>query len=67
MLDPEAFGRAVAAHTFPDYNRASPASWVVGAIDRYWARAWRRARARQVKAAILTPGGAALERRPHSS
>jgi len=66
MLDPEAFGRAIAAHTFPEYNRfpgysrASPAGWVARAIDGYWAWSWRRARAKQVRAGILT-------RRPRSS
>ncbi len=60
VLDPEAFGQAVAALTFPEYNRASRAAGWCGAIDRYGARAWRRARAKQVKAGILTPA----KRRP---
>jgi len=55
VLDPQALGQAVAALTFPEYNHASPRSWVVRAVDRYWARAWRRARAKQVKAGIVTP------------
>ncbi len=55
VLDPESFAQAVAALTFPEYNRARPNSWAVGAVDRYWARAWRRARTKQVKAGVLTP------------
>ena len=55
LLDPAAVGEAVAAHTFPEYNRAGARSMAARAIDWYWARAWRRARARQVKAGIL-PG-----------
>jgi hypothetical protein len=55
LLDAEALGQAVAALTFPEYNGARPSSWVVRAIDGYWGWAWRRARARQVKAGILTP------------
>jgi hypothetical protein len=55
VLDPEAFGQAIAALTFPEYNRPNPGSWVVRAIDRYWAQAWRRARAKQIRAGILTP------------
>lgn len=55
LVDPEALSKAVAALTFPEYNSSSPSSWAVRAIDLYWARAWRRARAKQVKAGILTP------------
>jgi hypothetical protein len=55
LLDPDAMAKAVAAHTFPEYNHEARGSLVVRAIDRYWARAWRRARARQVKAGILAP------------
>lgn len=55
VLDADALGQAVAALTFPEYNRASPSGWLVRGIDRYWARAWRRARAKQVKAGILAP------------
>jgi len=53
ILDPEAFGRAISALTFPEYNRAKPGSYLVRAIDGYWAWAWRRARAKQIKAGIL--------------
>jgi hypothetical protein len=57
LVDPVALGKAIAAHTFPEYNRAGRGGWVVRAIDRYWARAWRRARARQLKAGILPRPG----------
>lgn len=53
VVDPVALGKAVAAHTFPEYHRADSGGVVVRAIDAYWARAWRRARNRQVKAGIL--------------
>jgi hypothetical protein len=53
VLDPSALGEAIAAHTFPEYNRASARSMTARVIDWYWARAWRRARARQVRAGIL--------------
>jgi len=55
ILDPGALGEAIAAHTFPEYNRASAGSVMARVIDWYWARAWRRARARQLKLGIL-PG-----------
>jgi hypothetical protein len=54
ILDPHALAEAIAAHTFPEYNGASTRSVRAGVIDWYWARAWRRARARQVRAGILT-------------
>jgi Sulfotransferase family len=57
ILDPAALGEAVAAHTFPEYNRASARNMTARLIDWYWARAWRRARARQVRAGILAPQG----------
>jgi Sulfotransferase family len=57
FLDPSALGGAIAAHTFPEYNRASTCSLIARAIDWYWAWAWRRVRARQVKAGILTVPG----------
>lgn len=57
LVDPVALGKAVAAHTFPEYNRASRDGWVARAIDRYWARAWRRARTRQLNAGILPRPG----------
>lgn len=53
IIDPRALGEAIAAHTFPEYNRAGARSLMARAIDWYWARAWRRARARQVRAGIL--------------
>jgi sulfotransferase family protein len=53
LIDPGAVGDAIAAHTFPEYNRAAARSVTARVIDWYWARAWRRARARQVKAGIL--------------
>jgi hypothetical protein len=55
LLDPDAVAKAVASHTFPEYNHEARGSLAVRVIDRYWARAWRRARARQVKAGILVP------------
>lgn len=58
VLDPSALGEAIAAHTFPEYNRARAGSVTSRAIDWYWARAWRRARARQLKLGILArPAG----------
>jgi len=58
VLDPSAFAEAVAANTFPEYNRAGRRSMTARLIDWYWARAWRRARARQVREGIVTiPGG----------
>jgi hypothetical protein len=57
LVDPDALGEAIASETFPEYNRARPGDWPARVIDWYWARAWRRARARQVRAGILaTPG-----------
>jgi hypothetical protein len=53
ILDPRALAEAIAAHTFPEYHRAGTPSVRAGVIDWYWARAWRRARARQVRAGIL--------------
>ena len=53
LLDPGALAAEIAAQTFGDYNQTSTSSWTARAIDWYWARAWRRARARQVKAGIL--------------
>ncbi len=53
LVDPGALAQAVAAHTFPEYNLATaPTLWAT-LIDWYWARAWRRARDRQVRAGIL--------------
>jgi hypothetical protein len=57
LLDPDALATAITAQTFGEYNGTSAASWTVKAIDWYWARAWRRARARQVKAGILAAAG----------
>jgi Sulfotransferase family len=57
LIDPCALGEAIAAHTFPEYNRPTARSLTTRVIDWYWARAWRRARAMQVRAGILaTPG-----------
>jgi hypothetical protein len=53
LLDPGALAEAITAHTFPEYNTARPRGLTVRVIDWYWARAWRRARARQVKEGIL--------------
>lgn len=55
VVDPSALGEAIAAHTFPEYNRPSARSLTTRVIDWYWARAWRRTRAMQVKAGILAP------------
>lgn len=57
VLDASAFGEAIAAHTFPEYNRARARSVTAVVIDWYWARAWRRVRARQVRAGILAVPG----------
>jgi hypothetical protein len=57
LVDPSAFGEAIAALTFPEYNRPRPRSVTAKVIDWYWARAWRRARARQVRAGILSVPG----------
>jgi hypothetical protein len=57
IVDPGALGEAIAEQTFPEYNRASTRSLTAGLIDWYWARAWRRARARQVKAGVLAVPG----------
>lgn len=55
LIDPDGFGRAVAALTFPEYNRATQGSEEIRAIDDRWARAWQRTRAAQVEAGILPP------------
>ena len=57
ILDPSAFGEAIAALTFPEYNRAGTRSVTSRMIDWYWARAWRQARARQVRTGILAGPG----------
>jgi hypothetical protein len=59
LLDPEALGRSVTALALPDSQGLHQGSWLVRLIDRYWARAWRRAREAQVRAGILRPGGPA--------
>jgi hypothetical protein len=66
IIDPGAVGEAIATHTFPEYNKVSATSVMAKVIDWYWARAWRRARTRQVRAGILAvPGGpAATSGRP---
>ena len=53
IIDPDALGEAIAAHTFPEYNAACGRNVTSAVIDWYWARAWRRARARQVRAGLL--------------
>ncbi|HEX9034985.1 MAG TPA: sulfotransferase [Streptosporangiaceae bacterium] len=53
LLDPDALAQAITDLTFPEYNRPRSASWKGRIVDWYWARAWRRARARQVRAGIL--------------
>jgi len=53
LVDPDALARAVSTLSFPEYNRVRPDGWAVRAIDRYWARAWRQTRAKQVKAGIV--------------
>ena len=53
IIDPTALSDAIAAHSFPEYNGAGARSITASVIDWYWARAWRRARARQVRAGIL--------------
>jgi hypothetical protein len=55
LLDAGAFARAIAALTFPEYNRAGAVNALDLAVDRYWSWMWRRARARQVRAGILAP------------
>jgi len=48
LLDPAAFASAYTELAFPDRGPARRGGWVTRAIDAYWARAWRRARAAQV-------------------
>jgi hypothetical protein len=62
VIDPEALGQAIASHAFPEYNQVRTASWVARCIDSYWARAWRRARRKQVKAGLLPPVTSAARR-----
>ncbi len=57
LLDPGALGRSVAALALPDRCRQPKGSCLVRLIDWYWARAWRRARAAQVRAGLLRPAG----------
>ena len=57
LLDPVALSRSLAALALPDGCRRYRGSWLVRLIDRYWARAWRRARDAQVRAGLLRPGG----------
>jgi hypothetical protein len=49
LLDPAAFARAYTELVFPDCGPARRGGWTTRAIDAYWARAWRRARAAQVR------------------
>jgi hypothetical protein len=67
LLDPKALGEAIAAEAFPEYNTAELRSLTVRLIDWYWARAWRRARARQVRAGILAAPGRPAPDRPAPS
>lgn len=53
VIDSAALAEAIAAQTFPEYNGSGARNVTVMVIDWYWARAWRRARARQVRAGIL--------------
>jgi hypothetical protein len=62
VIDPTALGEAISAHTFPEYNSADARSMTARVIDWYWARAWRRARARQVRAGILAAPRRAIPR-----
>jgi len=61
VLDTDAFATAVAAHTFPEYNPEGRGDRVARLLDRLLARAWRRARARQIRAGLLADPG----RSPH--
>lgn len=54
LLDPASLADAVAAHTFPEYHRAGGGSRLALILDRLIARAWRRARARQLRSGLLT-------------
>jgi len=56
LLDPAAFGAAFAGLAFPDSAAPPRTGWVTRAIDAYWARTWRRARAAQLAAGWLTVG-----------
>lgn len=53
VIDPTALAEAIAAQSFAEYNRPGARSFTTRLIDWYWARAWRRARAKQVRAGIL--------------
>ncbi len=57
VLDPGAFASAFAASAFPEYNPGKGGDRVCRVLDRLLARAWRRARARQVSAGLLPPSG----------
>ncbi len=59
LLDPDLLAKAIAADTFPEYNRPAPRSFAAWAADRAWARAWQRARANQLKAGVRTGPAAA--------
>src|SRR4051794_27833079 len=62
VIDPAAFARAFAAHAFGGAAPAPRGGIVARAIDRYWARAWDRARHAQVKSGMLAaPGGAVTD------
>lgn len=53
VLDADAFAKAVAAFTFPEYNRVEPSDPEVTDLDHDWEQAWQRARERQVEAGIV--------------
>jgi sulfotransferase family protein len=55
LIDPDAFGRAVAALTFPEYNRARHDNQEIDEIDHQWAESWQQTRAKQIEAGILAP------------
>lgn len=55
LVDPAAFARAYAKLALPDSGPARRGGWVTRAIDAYWARAWRRARAVQVHGRVADP------------
>lgn len=53
VLDPAALAAALTEHTFPEYNRDTGGGPVVRFLDALLAWAWRRARARQLRAGLL--------------
>jgi hypothetical protein len=57
LIDPDGFARSFAKLSFPEHPPRRDGAWVTGVIDRYWAWAWRRMRAAQVNAGLLSPAG----------